>query len=64
MPRQLYSREAGWIPAAIWSDAENSSPLGFNPWTAQPIVSLYTDYTISANMLMISILKFWKIKLT
>ena len=28
---------------------KNLSPLGFDPWTVQPIASRYTDYIISAN---------------
>jgi len=36
-------QEAGWAPEAVWTDAENLTPAGFDPRTVQPIASRYTD---------------------
>ena len=33
----------------VWIGAENLAPPGFDPWTFQPIVGRYTDYTIPAS---------------
>jgi hypothetical protein len=53
MPRPLFApekdpvpivQEAGWAPGTVWTGAENLAPLpGFDPWTAQPVASHYTD---------------------
>jgi hypothetical protein len=40
-----------------------SIPLGLNPWTVQPIVSRYTDYTIPAHHFIFTNLKLLKEKL-
>ena len=45
------AQEVGWTPGPVWVGWENSSPLGFDPWTIQPIVSHYTTYTILAHAL-------------
>ena len=37
-------QEAGWAPGPVWTGAENLAPLGFDPRTAQPVASRYTDY--------------------
>ena len=34
---------AGWAPGPFWMGAENLTPLGFDPKTAQPVASSYTD---------------------
>jgi hypothetical protein len=58
-PRPLYPRkrdmvpivqEAGWAPGPFWTGAENSPPLGFDPWTVQLVASRYTDYVIPAHV--------------
>ena len=36
-------QEAGWTPGPVWTGAENSPPLGFDPWTVQLVASRYTD---------------------
>jgi hypothetical protein len=36
-------QEAGWAPGAVWTGAENLAQPGFDPRTAQPVVSRYTD---------------------
>jgi hypothetical protein len=36
-------QEAGWAPGPVWMGAKNRTPLGFNPWTVQTVVSRYTD---------------------
>jgi hypothetical protein len=41
-------QEAGWAPEPVWIGVENLAPLGFDPWTFQPIVSCYTDYAVLA----------------
>ena len=33
--------ENGWAPGPVWTGAD---PPGFDPWTAQPVASPYTDY--------------------
>ena len=35
-------QKAGWAPGPVWT-AENLAPPGFDPRTAQPVVSRYTD---------------------
>jgi hypothetical protein len=50
-PRPLYPRErsdthsiGGWVgPRAGLDGAENLAPPGFDPRTAQPVASRYTD---------------------
>ena len=39
-------QEAGWAPGPVWTGAENLTPPppGFDPRTAQPVASRYTDY--------------------
>ena len=32
-------------PWPVWMGAENLTPLGLDPWTVQPVVSNYTNYT-------------------
>ena len=36
-------QEGGWAPGPIWTGAENLAPPGFDPRTAQNVVSRYTD---------------------
>ena len=36
-------QEAGWAPGPVWTGAENLGPPGFDPLTAQPAASRYTD---------------------
>ena len=51
-PRSLYPREGpdtqcvgGWVGSGpVETGVENlAPPLGFDPWTVQPVVSRYTD---------------------
>jgi hypothetical protein len=35
--------EAGYVPGPVWTRAENFTPKGFDPWTAQSVASRYTD---------------------
>ena len=42
-------QEAAWVPGPVWLGATFSPPLGFTPWTVQPITSCYTDYAIPAH---------------
>ena len=44
----LYRRLAGWADAANLVPP----PLGFDPWTVQPVASLYTYYAIPATCLL------------
>ena len=37
-------QEAGWASGPVWTGAENLAPPGFDPRTAQPVGSRYTDY--------------------
>jgi hypothetical protein len=37
------------VPGLVWTSAENLAPPRFDPWTAQPIASRYTDYAIPAH---------------
>ena len=40
----LYVQEAGWAPGPVWTNAKNlPPPLGFEPQTAQPLASRYTE---------------------
>jgi hypothetical protein len=41
-------RRLGWTQGWSGRVQKISPPPGFDPWTIQPIVSCYTDYTISA----------------
>jgi hypothetical protein len=41
-------QEAGWAPEPVWISAENLAPLGFDPWTFQPVASRCAIYTIPA----------------
>ena len=41
-------QEAGRAPGPVWTGAVNLAPPGFDPRTAQPVASRYTDYTIPA----------------
>jgi hypothetical protein len=36
-------QEAGWAPVQFWTCAKISPTPGFDPRTAQPVVSHYTD---------------------
>ena len=37
-------QEAGWASGPVWTGAENlAPPPGFDPRTAQPLASRYTD---------------------
>jgi len=57
-PRPLYPRErepvpiviGDWVgtPGQVWAGEKNLAPPEFDPRTVQPVVSLYTDYTIPA----------------
>jgi hypothetical protein len=38
-------QEAGWTPGSVWTGVENLASLEFDPRTAQPLASRYTDYT-------------------
>ena len=41
---RMHLQAAGWASGSVWTDAENlASPLGFDPRTAQPVASRYTD---------------------
>ena len=45
-------QEAGWAPGPAWTGAENlATPPGFDPRTAQPVTSRYTDWAIAAHLL-------------
>jgi hypothetical protein len=44
-------QEAGWSPGPAWEGAENLAPPGFDPRTVQPVMSRYTDRTISALLI-------------
>jgi len=35
-------------PGQVWAGEKNLAPPEFDPRTVQPVVSLYTDYTIPA----------------
>jgi hypothetical protein len=38
-------QDVGWAPGTVWTGAKNlASPLGFDPWTVQPVAGRYTDY--------------------
>jgi len=37
-------QEAGWASGPVWTGAENLAPPGFDPRTAKPVGSRYTDY--------------------
>jgi len=39
-----FVQEAGWASGPDWTGAEILASPGFDPWTAQPIGSRYTDY--------------------
>ena len=42
-------QEAAWATGPVWTRAENlAPPLGFDPWTVQPVESRYTGWTIPA----------------
>ena len=51
-PAALYLRESPgthvqevvWVPGPVWTGAENLAPPEFDPRTAQPVASRYTDY--------------------
>jgi len=53
-PRSLFTpgkdpipivQEAGWSPGPVWTGAEIlAPPPGFDPQSAQPVASRYTDY--------------------
>jgi hypothetical protein len=43
-------KEAGWAPEPVWIGAQHLAPLGFDPWTFQPVASHYTDYANSASI--------------
>ena len=41
---RMHLQEAGSAPGSVWTGAENlASPSGFDPRTAQPVASYYTD---------------------
>jgi len=40
---------AGWALEPVWTGAENLAPTGFDPRTAQPVGSRYTDYATLPN---------------
>jgi hypothetical protein len=57
-PRPLYPRGnrpgtnfiGGWVgPRTGLDDAENLTPLGFDPRSVQPVQSRYTHYAIPAH---------------
>ena len=37
-------QKAAWAPGLVCKSAEKLAPLGFDPWTVQPVVVRYTDY--------------------
>ena len=37
-------QKAAWAPGPVWIGAEKLAPLGFDPWTVQPVVGRYTEY--------------------
>jgi len=41
--------EAEWVPGSFWTGAENLALLEFDPRTAQPVVSCYTDLAMPAH---------------
>jgi hypothetical protein len=45
------AREAGWVPGAVWKGTEKLAhpQPGFDPRTAQPEASQYTDCAIPAQ---------------
>jgi len=46
-------QEAGWPPELVWTGAGNlASPLGFDPWTVQPVASRYTDLGFPTHMFL------------
>jgi len=42
-------QDAGLTPRPVWTGAENFAPLGFDPQTIQPIVSLCNNYAVMAH---------------
>jgi hypothetical protein len=61
-PRSLYPRErpgthciGGWVGPTAGLDGCGKArpPPGFDPWTAQPLVSLYTDCDIRAHSFLV-----------
>ena len=36
-------QEVGWAPGPVWTGAEISPPPGFDPRSARPVASRYTD---------------------
>jgi len=57
MPQLLYARvtgkelvpivqDSGWALGLVSAGMENPTHTGFKPWTVQPILSRYTDYTV------------------
>jgi hypothetical protein len=42
-------QEAGCFPGPVWMCAENLTPPGFDPRSAQPIASRHTNYAIPAH---------------
>ena len=57
-PQPLYSEKENWYPLyrrlsgalGVWAGAENVTPLRFDFWTTQLILSCYTEYAIPAHM--------------
>ena len=43
-------REAESVPVPFWIAAENFALTGFDPRTAQPLASLYTDWAVPARL--------------
>jgi hypothetical protein len=39
----------GWAPGSVWTCVKNSPPPGFDPRTAQPVASRYTEYAMTAH---------------
>ena len=47
-------QEAGWATGPVWTGAENLAPTpGFDPRTAQPVASRYTDWAIPSACFII-----------
>ena len=51
-------QEAGWASGPVWTGAKNLAPPGFDPRTAQPVGSRYTDYATRPTQVASSFLKF------
>jgi len=48
-----------WATGPIWRDVENLAPPppGFHPRTVQPVASRYTDYAITAHLMLNLVLR-------